>query len=203
MKPILLIALFFSFTSFVPKALSMPAHILLIRHGEKPDSGDELSPRGWDRAKALPSLFEREPYAGFGAPAALFGMAPKSQDEIAAEPPANDGTKNEDEGSVRAIQTLKYVSEKFGLKIIDKYKKGDEQALADQLRTDDKLNGKFVVVCWEHKALTDLAADLGVDPAPKYPGSHFDRAWLLTMDGDKVARFQDLPENLLPGDDQN
>ncbi len=176
----------------------MPSHILLIRHGEKPDSGPELSPQGWERAKALPAMFDRQPYKDFGVPAALFGMGAKEKSAL------EGGNENSDDTtSVRAIQTLKYVGERFGLPVIDKYRKGDEQELADYLRNDKSLDGKFVVICWEHKALSDLANDFGVSPVPKYPGDHFDRAWLLTMDGEKVQSFQNLPEKVLPGDDQN
>jgi hypothetical protein len=182
MKTALLFLL--SLLTLAPAAFAMPAQILLLRHGEKPAQGDELSPRGWERAKALPGLFERKPYSDFGAPAALFGMA----------------AKHGDSGSIRAIQTLKYVSERFRSPVDDRFRKGEEKELARELRNNHALDGKFVVICWEHKMLSDIAAALGVNPVPQYPGDRFDRAWLVTMEGDK-ASFRDLPEKLLDGDD--
>ncbi len=162
----------------------MPAQLLLIRHGEKPDEGDELSPRGWQRAEALPKLFHRAPFDGFGKPVALYGASPAKAD-----------------GSIRSIQTLKYVAQEFNLHIHDEFHRGDDGDLVKAIRENHNYDGKFVVICWEHKDLSKIARELGVSPEPKYPDDKFDRAWLVTMDGDHVSKFEDLPENLLPGDD--
>ena len=164
-------------------AVAAPAQILLLRHGEKPDSGDELSPKGWERAKALPALLAREEFAKYGPPVALFGMSP---------------TKHR--GAVRAIQTLKYLSEHLGVPIDQRFRRGEEKKLAHSLMEDPRYEGKLVVVCWEHRELSDILRALGMPDPPRYRGSRFDRAWLVKIDGGKVAGFQDLPQTLLPGD---
>src|SRR5687768_12383424 len=98
----LLSAFFLCVTSL---AQAMPAQILLIRHAEKPESGPELSSVGWERARALPTLFRRPEFKKSGSPVALIAMAPKDKD-----------------GSVRSIQTLKYVADEFNLTINSDYK---------------------------------------------------------------------------------
>jgi hypothetical protein len=44
-------------TCGVARADTYPAHILIIRHAEKPAEGSGLSPEGKARAPALPKLF--------------------------------------------------------------------------------------------------------------------------------------------------
>jgi hypothetical protein len=167
-------------------ALAMPTEILIIRHGEKPASGPDLSDQGWERARALPQLFQRPEFQKFGPPAALYGFGPDKQD-----------------GAMRGIETLQFVGQAFGLPVISSFLRGQEQDLVQAIQNDSSLNGKFVVICWEHHSMTPLAADFGVNPAPTYPGDRFDRAWLLTFNGNQLASFQDLPQHLMPGDTEN
>ena len=64
-----------------------PAKILLLRHAEKPDYGDDLSSRGWERARALPDLFKsRSEFSSLGAPAALYAMTPNQLDNTDLDP---------------------------------------------------------------------------------------------------------------------
>jgi hypothetical protein len=173
-------------------AYAAPAQILLIRHGENEKSSDHLSSQGWERAKALPAMFHgRVEFQRFGLPAALFAMAPDT-DQVAH----SFGT------SVRAIETLKYVSEDLKLPIRADYARDDFQSMVDAVVADRSLDGKFVVICWEHKVLTDIAKAIGVKHAPKYPKGKFDRAWLVTLNSSGAPTLEDYPERLLPGDDE-
>ena len=169
-------------------AWAMPAQILLIRHAEKPtqgDEGSELSEQGWQRARLLPTLFQNRPeLAKLGRPAALFAMAPQ-----------NEG------GSIRAIQTLKFVAETFNLPINSETKRDDFHQMILAIQKDSKLDGQFVVICWERKVLTDIAADLGVKNPPHLGSDQFDRAWLLSFSQTgAVLNLQDFSQGLLPGD---
>jgi phosphohistidine phosphatase SixA len=184
--------LFLSATFILPTKLvfAMPAQIFLIRHAEKPtqgDEGSELSERGWQRARLLPNLFQNQPeLARLGPPAALFAMAPQ-----------NDG------GSIRAIQTLKYVAETFHLPIDSDFKRDDYQQMIRTLKKDPSLENKFVVICWERKVLSDIASELGVKHPPSLASEQYDRAWLLSFSEDgKLEEFHDFPQSLLPGDSQ-
>jgi len=170
----------------IANAEARPAQVLLIRHGEKPSSGDELSDRGWERARALPALFHRSEFKGFGFPVALFAQDPKGEN-----------------GSVRAIQTLKYVSEDLKLSIIEDYTREDFHPMVKRILNSREYDGKLVVICWEHKVLNNIAEALGAKDVPNYPESQFDRAWLITFGQGSTPSFKDLPERLLPGDDKN
>lgn len=171
-------------------AHATPAQILLLRHAEKPPRGPHLSDRGWERARALPQLFVRPEFREFGEPAALFAMAPDRSGE-----PSADGA------SVRAIETLQYASASLGLPIHTEYTKKNYAIMMRKILAEPAYDEKLVVICWEHDALSDLAAELEIEPVPHYPGAKFDRAWLATLHDDGGSDLVDLPERLLPGDD--
>jgi hypothetical protein len=175
--------------SNVRAAVATPAAVVLLRHAEKPpgdEEGIELSPRGWDRSKALPSFFHnRAEIKPYGLPVALFAMGAKDTDH-----------------SVRAIETLKYLSSDLNLTINKQYTKKMGKELANRIMNDRTLDGKLVVICWNHDYIDDVAEALGVEAAPKYPGSVFDRAWLVKYGADGSASMTDVAERLLPGDSQ-
>ncbi len=166
----------------------MPAQILLMRHAEKPSFGNELSSQGWSRAKVLPTLFEnRDEFLRFGKPSALFAMSPRRK-----------------EGSVRAIQTLKFVSEQFKIPISSRYTRNEVRNLVAEIRNDKNLDGKMVIICWEHKVLAEFAAEFGAEGFLSWPKSQYDRIWALSYSKEnKLVKFENLPERLLPSDSKN
>jgi hypothetical protein len=183
MKKIIMILLLtvFSFSIF-----AMPAQILLIRHGEKPDIGSELSQQGWQRAKALPNMFERSEFLKFGLPVAFYAMSPQKKN-----------------GSVRAIQTLSFAAEKLKLPINKNFTRDEVSSLVRDIQENPHYNGKMVVICWEHKVLEDIAHAFGLKKYLDWPGKQYDRVWSLTFSSDsKSILFEDLPEKLLPTDSQ-
>ena len=156
-----------------------PLTILMIRHGEKPISGDDLSPRGWDRARALPSLFSHR----FARPVGLFAQGPDA------------GAR-----SNRAVETLQFLGQDFGL-AVNPYGRDEYQNMVQEVMTNSAYDGKFVVVCWQHAVLSNIAQAFGVNSVPNYPKNAFDRAWLITFDrSGGQPTFNDLPQQLLPGD---
>lgn len=167
-------------------SFAKPSAIFLIRHGEKSDSGPELSERGWERARALPSLFSKPEFSKYGAPTCLIGMNKKKFD-----------------GSIRALQTLKYLSEFFHVNLTDRYNKDQGKEMVQFALTSPQCDGHLLIIAWEHTALEAVAADLGVNPEPKWPGSDiYDRVWVVEFNQEQVT-MKDLPQNLLPGDSQN
>ncbi len=181
-KYIIISLLFISQTVF-----AMPAQILLIRHGEKPDQGSELSEQGWQRAKALPKLFlNRSEFTSHGLPVVFYAMSPSKPG-----------------GSVRAIQTVKMASEQFHVPIETRFTRDQVSELAASIKNDQSLNGKMIVICWEHKVLLDIAAKLGVKQRLDWPSEQYDRVWNLTYDDQgNLKLFQDMPQRLLPSDSQ-
>ena len=178
-KKVLLLVLFSAST-----ALAMPAQVILIRHGEKPDTGNELNQQGFERAKALPGfLLKNSVVNQFGAISAIFAMAPKDKN-----------------GSVRAIETVQPFSDQTGIKIRQKFLRDDVKQLVKKI-SDSKYDGQTVLICWEHSVIPEIAAAFGAKSAPASwdGGNVFDRAWILTFKNDQI-KFQDIPEHVLPGD---
>ena len=180
--------IFLSVLLAVKCALAMPTQILLMRHAEKPEHGNELSFQGWKRAMTLPSLFENRPDSQqFGKPAALYAMSPRKIG-----------------GSVRSIQTLKFISEKFNLVINSDFTREEVKKLVADIKNNKSLNGKMIIICWEHKLLMEIASELGVDEPLDWPKKQYDRIWSLSYSKDnKLVKFQNLPERLLPADSKN
>ena len=127
--------------------------VVLIRHGEKEGGGDDLNPRGYQRAACLAAP-DRLGGAGLTH---LFAYT--------------------DKASRRSVETITPLANATGLSIDTRFGRDDVRALAAALRAlpaDAKL-----LVCWEHKVLTDIAAALGVDDPPKYGSDDFDVMWTV------------------------
>ena len=177
--------LLFTFLFLATSSLwAMPAQILLMRHGEKPTVGNQLSPQGWRRAQALPTLFIRPELRRFGLPVALYAMAP-----------SHPG------GSVRAIQTLSITSKTLNEPINTQFTKDSVAQLLMQIKSNPSFNGKFLVICWEHTVLLEIARQLGLPNPPDWPDTQFDRMWKMNFSSQgQLIGFQNLPERLLPTD---
>jgi len=170
-------------------AFAVPARVILIRHGEKPEQGPELNERGWQRARGLVLFFkEDQAVNGFGAPTALYAMAPKDED-----------------GSVRAIQTLTPLAQNLRLSIHKDFKKKEVARLAAEVMGDPAYTARTVVICWEHDWIPEILKALGWNSGPdKWPGGQvYDRAWVLDFMGGKPGSFKDVPERILPGDNED
>lgn len=167
---------------FASAASARPAQILLIRHAEKPDNGPELSARGWQRAYALPRLFQRPEFYAYGTPAALYAMAPSKPG-----------------GSVRALQTLSYISQQFGLPLRAQYTRDQTEDVLREIANDRSLDGKLVVICWQHEELSSFVEQIGVPGIFRYPKDVYDRVWLVHLAYGRPTLY-DLPQRLLPGD---
>ncbi len=163
------------------RASATPAEIIFLRHAEKPTEGSELNPRGWERAKALATLFAEDTRVlEHGPAAAIYAMKP---------------------GSVRAIQTMEATARALHLTIKSKYHRDDIDSLVNALRTNKSLEGKTVIVCWEHKVLPEMLKAFGWTNGPKkWADETFDRLWVLDFEQGRPSRLRDLPQKLLPGD---
>ena len=107
-------------------------------------------------------------------------------------------------GSVRAIQTLKFVSEKLNLSINSGFTRDQVIELVIDIKNNKNLDGKMIVICWEHTVLIDIAKELGVEQPLDWPSKQYDRIWTLTYSKDnKLIKFEDLPQKLLPTDSQD
>lgn len=170
---------------FVPFAFGQsaqpPATILLIRHAEKLTDGQmDLSPVGFERAKAIPMLFSGGAAHNLPRPDFLF---------------ATHVSKH----SNRPVETITPLSEALKLPISSDIADDDYASLA-KLLLSGKYAGKVVLVAWHHGKLPELAEALGATPSYKpWPDTQFDRVWRIDYRAGK-AILTDLPQGLLPGD---
>jgi hypothetical protein len=159
-----------------------PATILLIRHAEKADdSGNHLSPTGFERARQLPKLF---------MPTGARTDLPTPQFLFAAHASPH---------SDRPVETITPLAQALHLPINDTFLNEDYAHLAATLLSG-KYAGKIVLVAWHHGKTPQLATALGATPpyAP-WPDQQFDRIWRIDYVNHK-ATLTDLPFALLPGD---
>lgn len=182
MKPIWTIFLVWSCA--LCELQATPSQWLLIRHAEKPISGDDLSYKGYERAAALVPFMTLQPSsAPFKTPTAIFAQSP---------------SKNHH--SHRPILTVTPLAQKLNISINTFYTYDDYKQMIDDINTNASLDNQTVLICWAYQNLGNIASFIGVDKAPNYPGKQFDRLWIINMTNSKVASFQDLSQRLLYGD---
>ena len=133
-----------------------PARIVyFIRHGEKPTQGIGLNAQGIQRSKWLRKLFG--PHSGY-----------EVKYMIAQRPKANGKRR-------RPLDTLRPLADELGLTVDTDCERDDFEEFVAKIKSY-KGEGN-ILVCWEHKRLTDLALALGVHNPPTYPKDRFDIIW--------------------------
>ena len=162
--------------------------ILVIRHAEKPDTGDDLSPAGHQRAEA---------YAGYFKSFTLDAKPLKLDHVFAAA---------DSKGSHRPRLTVEPMAAALGLKVESQIANKQFQDLVTELKTKD--HGKRILICWHHGEIPNLVQALGADPAKllpdgKWPDQVFD--WMLLLRYDHEGRLmagetKRLNEKLMPGE---
>lgn len=166
---------------------AVPAHVLIIRHAEKPadDTNTHLSPRGVERAEALAKLFNQEnPFPGIGKPAAVFAASPKRE-----------------EGSLRSIETATPIAFALGLKADDSYTSRDHKALANFILSHKAFTGKTILIVWTNDEIPKLAKHFGAENPKNWPKKSFDRVWDISYpQGENSPVFKNLPQKVLEGD---
>jgi len=136
--------------------------IIILRHGEKPAEGDNLSCAGFNRALALPAVLNR--------------LMP-SPPNLTFVPVI--GTNDQDTTRVRMLQTVMPYAVQHNLTINSNFMVENTKAFARQLR---RLRGTVLVV-WEHHSIVDIASDLGLDNVTDWPDSDFDSIWTISFSG--------------------
>jgi hypothetical protein len=165
-----------------------PAQVILIRHAEKPATGEDLDAQGWRRAYALVGFFEKNPaMTQHGTPVAIYAMDPGGPD-----------------GTQRPIETVTPLAADLKLPILHPYTRKQLPELVAEILGNSAYDGRMVLVCWEHKVIPELVQDFGWNDGPDtWPDDVFDEAWVLGFSGDRVVSFQNVPQHLLPGDNDS
>ncbi|MEU6972170.1 hypothetical protein AB0A71_31505 [Kitasatospora aureofaciens] len=169
------------------------AFVMIIRHGEKPDGShpglDEngkhddksLTQRGWDRAKALPTLFA-PPAAGLRTPVRIY--AATDQGPMA--------------GAHRMRQTVTPLGAELGLTVDTTYAESQESELAGAALA----GAQPVLICWEHSRIPRIVEVLGASGSgvPASWPDRFDLAWVFSRPAGGAWTFQEVHQHLLEGD---
>ena len=166
------------------------AVVLIIRHGEKPDSGPYLSPSGQERAQAYIHYFQE------------FTVDSKqlTPDAIFA---AKD-TKT----SQRPRLTVEPFAQAEKLRIDTRFSSDQSTELSAALRATEQ--GKRILISWHHTDIPNLLRALGAKPKRllpdgKWPDPVFDWVIMLSYDQDGrliPASTRRINEHLMPGDSQ-
>jgi hypothetical protein len=149
------------------------AVILVIRHAEKPESGVELAPTGFQRADAYVNYFKTFQIDG----------QPLKLDHLFA---AAD-SKN----SHRPHLTLAPLSRALKLPLDLRFKDKHSETLGEELRA--RPHGQNMLICWHHTAIPDLLRALGADPDKllpdgKWPPDVFN--WVLELRYDHYGKLR-------------
>ncbi|NML66677.1 histidine phosphatase family protein [Hymenobacter sp. RP-2-7] len=146
-----------------PEAAAPPVlRVVIIRHGEKPAEGDNLSCAGLNRALALPAVL----------------------DQLLPAPPTYTyvpiiGTNDDSTSQARMFQTVTPYAVRHNLCVNSDYAVEDAKGLAHELR---RQRGTALLV-WEHNNIPRIAKRLGIKHPPKWPDADFDSIWLIEFHG--------------------
>jgi len=151
--------------------------IVIIRHGEKPPIGDNLSCQGLNRAMQLPAIITTK----FGVP------------DFVYVPALLQGKRTY--GS-RMFQTVIPLVAKYNLKVNTSHETQDYPTIAADLK---KKTGTILVV-WEHKAIPYIVQALGIDEKQTWDSNDFDTILIITFVNGKAILTKDK-EGLKPSAD--
>ncbi len=161
-------------TSF---AFGKPEQVIIIRHGEKPEQGEDLTQKGRERAAALAPFFME----GSQTPVAIYALSP-----------------NDDHHSRRSVETVAPLAHEMKLDL-KTFHKDQIAEMAKEILSKPEYDGKVVLICWSHKAIPKVAGALGIANPPAWQGHVFDRLWIIKFN-DGQAKLESLSQRLLYGD---
>jgi len=148
--------------------LAPPVHrppvlrVVIMRHGEKPAEGDNLSCAGLNRALALPAVLNR------------LLPAPPNFTYVPII-----GTNDDSTSQARMFQTVTPYAVQHNLCVNSDYAVENTAGLAKELR---RQRGTALLV-WEHKAIPEIAKHLGIEGELAWPDEDFDSIWLIEFSG--------------------
>jgi len=164
------------------------AVVLIIRHAEKLEAGQDLLPTGFQRAEAYVKYFGD--FQVDGKPLKLDSLF------------ATADSKN----SHRPRLTIEPLSRALHLPIDTRFKNKTPELLVDELKS--KPHGSGILIAWHHGEIPELIHDLGADPGALLPGGKWPDdqfAWVIELryDGEGKLRPEQcrrIEEHLMPGD---
>lgn len=133
--------------------------IVIIRHGEKYQTGSNLSCLGLNRALHIPAVINKK----FGRPLAIY------------VPTIKTGASTSQD---RMFQTATPLAVADSIAVNSQFDETDTKDLADFLKQQNGLQ----LVVWEHGNIPKLGHHLGLGKdSLSWPGSDFDTIWIVTF----------------------
>ena len=170
----------FMFNVSYSQKVSDPLKVVIIRHGEKPKTGDNLNCQGLNRSNLIPAMIVSK----FGIPA--FSYVPSLS--------ADSATKH-----ARMFQTIIPLAVRYNLTINSKFAGKDSTGLV----TDILKRYGTVLVVWDHKSILPIIHAFGInDPLLKWYEDDYDSIWIITFDNG-IARLIKDKEGITPAPDCN
>ena len=148
--------------------------VLLIRHAEKPDEGDGITPAGEARATA---------YIHYFTNLKLESEALKP-DEIFASADSHN--------SRRPRLTVEPLARALKIPVNLSYKDKDFLSLVTALQSGH--NGKHILICWHHGAVPEMLRAFGADPGTVLPGGQWPKdeyGWLIVLRYDQEGHLKE------------
>jgi hypothetical protein len=163
--------------------------VIIVRHAEKPDTGDGLAPAGDARANAYVDYFK---HFTVNSNAVHFDYLFAAKDS---------------RESKRPRLTIKPLSKALGLVINTEFKDDKYAELAEELHAG-RYRNKNILVCWHHGKIPELLAALGADPHKLLPNGKWPEdvfGWVVSLEYDQKGNLNATveDENLMPGDAAN
>jgi hypothetical protein len=152
-----LILLIVCLATFTCKAQSKNLRLIFIRHGEKPDNGDNLSCMGLNRAMKLSEVLK----AKFGLPGKVYVPALHLGKSTSRD---------------RMFQTVSPFAIKYNLAINSSFEEEDANGIAADL------GGKkgTILLVWEHSQIKPILKALGLSvKGLQWPDNDFDTIWIV------------------------
>lgn len=153
--------------------------VVIIRHGEKPETGDNLSCQGENRALQLPAVL----YQKFNKPDHTY------------VPSLGLGKSTT---HARMFQTVTPFAIKYNLTVNSEFDEKDYLKIADHVLNKTGT----VLLVWEHSVIPSIAGKLGVNNPPPWAGDDFDSIWVITFANGKASLSIDK-EGITPSSDCN
>ncbi|RQO64351.1 histidine phosphatase family protein [Pedobacter sp. KBW06] len=149
----------FVLLSFTASSQDKNLKLVFIRHAERPEEGNNLTCKGFNRSIQLPAVL----YKKFGRPSDIY------------VPAINLGKKT---SRARMFQTITPFAVKYNLTINSAYEEGDYKHISKALL---KEKGTVIIV-WEHKDIQQLVNALGVKSVTQKWGTNdYDSIWVVTF----------------------
>ena len=150
-------------------AQSKSLKLVFIRHAERPDNGDNLNCKGFNRSTMLPALL----YKKFGLPTSIY------------IPSLNTGKSTKHS---RMFQTISPFAIKYNLPLNSKFEETDYKDIAHSLLKEDGT----VLIVWEHNTIIPILDYLGLKTKNlDWPDSDFDSIWIVTFKNGSAVLTKD------------